>query len=289
GKIQFSLSGPDARNKALQIKKDLKSEDKSVRYIEPKNTATILHNNLIERETDFLMEDGSVFVTRAIQPFEEFTERDFSRPRPDKLSGMLPPKLARILINLSEAKIDDQILDPFCGSGTILAEAAHMGYKKLIGSDLSSKAIKDTENNLEWLKNSSKISKLNYKLYFSDVNTLADKIDKKTINTIITEPYMGRPLKGTERKIDLVSQTRELKDLYLGAFKTFDKVLKKNSTIIFIIPRFKFQDSWVTIDCKDDIKKLGFKIEPFSPENDFLLYHRPQQHVGREIWKFRQA
>ncbi len=42
GKIVFSLSGKNHKKNALRIKKMLKEESKSVRYVEPKNTATIL-------------------------------------------------------------------------------------------------------------------------------------------------------------------------------------------------------------------------------------------------------
>ena len=51
GKIEFSISGSKGEKTALQVKKELKSRGRSVRYIKPKNTATILHNNLVEKES----------------------------------------------------------------------------------------------------------------------------------------------------------------------------------------------------------------------------------------------
>ena len=48
--------------------------------------------------------------------------RDMNKPvRREALA--ISPRLSKILINLSEAKPHDKLLDPFCGIGGILAEA----------------------------------------------------------------------------------------------------------------------------------------------------------------------
>ena len=44
------------------------------------------------------------------------------------------------------------ILDPFCGSGTVLQEALLMGFTQVAGTDLSPKAITDTKENIAWIK-----------------------------------------------------------------------------------------------------------------------------------------
>ena len=101
----------------------------------------------------------------AVQPFEEFGARDYARPSRDDLSGMLPPKLAKIMINLAQAKENSLILDTFCGSGTILQEALIMGYLNLIGFDSSPKAIKDSQANLEWLADKYDLNITKVELY----------------------------------------------------------------------------------------------------------------------------
>ena len=70
-----------------------------------------------------------VFIgkTVAIQDIENYTKRDYERPARDAKTGMLPPKLAQIMINLGGlTKIDhDQeethavqhtLYDPFCAA-----------------------------------------------------------------------------------------------------------------------------------------------------------------------------
>ena len=93
-----------------------------------------------------------------MQPFKDLSRLDFGRPARDDFSGMLPPKLAQIMINLAQVQNPEAlIIDPFCGSGTILSEALLMGYKDLLGSDISPKAIADTYKNISWIKDLYKI------------------------------------------------------------------------------------------------------------------------------------
>jgi len=290
GKIQFALTGGDDKRYGLAIKKELKALGRSIRYIEIKNTATILHNKLVERQGDITTIKKLVFITEAIQPIEGLSQRDFGRPGSDSKSGMLPPKLAKIMINL--AKIDKHsstLLDPFCGSGTILSEAAFMGFNNLIGSDISQKAIKDTQTNLEWVKEKESIANLNYKIILSEASGIDKKINKNNIDAIISEPYMGKSLKGNESEKFLIRQAEDLAELYIDSFKTFYKILKKSGVIIFIIPSFHTQDKWINVDCIEQIKKLGLTPVPFSEKYKSLKYWRENQHLARNIWQFKKT
>jgi tRNA G10 N-methylase Trm11 len=277
------------------IKKELKNKSLSCRYVFNReaflSSVTVKKNNLIEKGFEFLIikKDNKYFFARtvAIQPFEEWGRRDFDRPGRDDLSGMLPPKLARIMINLSSNDLNSLLLDPFCGSGTIITEAMSLGYNNIIGSDLSLKAVSDTEKNIRWLKNiNPETSRYNIKLLTSDVLNLTDKLAKNSIDLIVTEPYLGKPLKGKENEKFLRDQMDDLKKLYTSAFSIFKKILKKNGTIIFIFPCFKFNQQWLRINCQKEIKQLGFVAEPFIKNNEFLLYARSSQKIGREIWKY---
>jgi len=313
GKIHFSVSGDNAKQTALAVKKELKSQGRSVRYIENKNTATIIYNNLVEKQSDFTAVGKDVFVTKAIQDIESFSKRDYDRPGSDDKSGMLPPKLARIMINLSQTDKNGVLLDPFCGSGTILTEALTLGFKNIIGTDISEKAIQDTKKNIAWLIKSYQLPITNYQLLKSDATQLLNHLQTDSVDTIISEPYMGKPLYGEETTEKLKKQAKELSELYIESFKSFYKILKKDGMVIFIIPRFRLNISpsntggqvgsnennnkqWITLDCSEQIKKIGFEILPLSkemtnanPSNGSLLYWRKKQYVGREIWKFKKT
>lgn len=278
-----------------EIKNTLKEKNISSRFVfnrEPiLNSASVYHNKLTTSGIEFIVKKNNnnfeLGVTEAVQPFEEWGHRDYGRPERDNLSGMLPPKIARIMINLS-GKIPNQntILDPFCGSGTIINEAILMNFKKIIGSDISEKALADTKININWLIKTHKINNPNFELLLSEANQL----NINNIDLLVTEPYLGKPLKGRESENELTEQIESLKQLYLNSLKHFYQSLNKGAIIVMIIPRFKFNQNWLRINILDEIKKIGYKHNPFPGVNhqkqEYLLYARDNQKVGREIWKF---
>ena len=109
-----------------------------------------------------------------------------------------------------------------------------------------------------------------------------------SVDAIVTEPYLGKPLRGQESKQELISQVKELKGLYLQAFRQFYQILKPNGKVVFVIPRFKYANEWITIDCKNEIEKIGFKALSFFESQLRLVYARPNQRIAREIWRFEK-
>lgn len=289
GKIEFSING--SMSLGIETKKQLKQLGRSARYIEAKNSATIIYNNLIKSGADIEIYQDELFISSAIQPIEEFSKRDFGRPGRDDESGMLPPKLAMMMINLAAVNSDQTIFDPSCGSGTIISEAILMGYNKIIGSDISNKAADDTTKNLQWLKTNFQIKNApdDVNIFVGDATKISQKINLNSIDAIITEPFLGKPLRGNESSLVLEQQADELKELYTKSFTQFHKILKSNGVVVFIIPRFKTQTGWVKIECEKEIEKLGFKNDCIIPKEKHLLYWRETQHLGREIWRFKKV
>lgn len=302
GKITFGLSAygnldtAELTRLGKEIKNNLKNDGLSIRFVPNKektlSSATVGHNNLIKKGGEFIIyEQGaqkfSLAMTLALQPYEEFSKRDYDRPGRDDVSGMLPPKLAMMMLNLSEPRSDDTILDPFCGSGTIITEAMIMGYQNLIGSDISAKAIADTKINIEWIKKNLNISCPEIPLHALDIKKLEEKIAPKSIDRIIAEPYLGKPLTGRESYEEVAEQSKELKQLYFNAFEVFKKILKPGGVVVFIFPHYQKGNNTITTSQPNEIEKLGFELLPFF-DHDHLLYERPGQRVGREIWRFKK-
>lgn len=289
GKIEFSING--SMSLGIETKKMLKKMGRSARYVEAKNSATVIYNNLIKSGADIEIYQDELFITLAIQSIDDFSKRDFGRPGRDDESGMLPPKLAMMMINLATIKTDKTIMDPSCGSGTVISEAVLMGYKKIIAADISDKAIDDTMKNLQWLKTNFQIHNNtdDINIFVGDVTKISQKIKSDFVDAIITEPYLGKPLRGNENSSVLEQQARELKILYLQSFVQFHKILKEGGVAVFIIPRFKTKDGWITIDCEEEIENLGFENDCIIPEEKYLTYWRETQHVGREIWRFKKV
>ncbi|MBV8774373.1 MAG: RNA methyltransferase [Deltaproteobacteria bacterium] len=65
------------------------------------------------------------------------------------LPGSLRPSVAAALALLSDPAREDIVLDPFCGTGTVLVERAHVGrYAMLIGCDRDPDALSAAQKNV---------------------------------------------------------------------------------------------------------------------------------------------
>lgn len=282
------------------IKKQLKQQDISSRIVvsKEKNLSSVVvsKNKMLEKGAEFctFIANNQIILgkTMAVQDFEAYSFRDFSRPAKDLLSGMLPPKLAKILINLSQTPKNQSLLDPFCGSGTILQEAALMGYEKIIGTDLSDKAIQDSLINLEWIDKYYKLKTLP-QIFVWDAQKLSEKFNPNSIHGIATEPLLGPPLKGSENKKQLQQIKKDLEPLYINFFKQISKIMTPNSKITIIFPVFVSTKEKLFLNILDDVKKFGFSIKKFPPKiktkaRGSLLYYREGQKVYREIFVFEK-
>ncbi len=287
GKIRFGVSGV-RDSVGIQIKKKITELGHTARYVSVQNMASITHNNLIERNSHLTVHGGYVYVTRAVHDFESMAAFDASRPAFDSVSGMLPPKLARMMLNIAGTKVDDIMLDPFCGSGTVLTEAVQVGIRRMIGTDISEKAITDTETNLSWMLSRTALP-VEYRAAVCDVKSLTEIVSPQFVDKIVTEPFMGAPKKGNEREGTLDHEIKDLAALYYDALQSFAAVLKIGGIVVFSKPRFMYQGKWKTIAWQKGLIDAGFEIVPLLPGKDMILYARDGQLVGREIWKLRKS
>ena len=281
---------------AMKFKKLLKQSDINSRWVisrEPTLSSVVVEQNKLTTnrgvEVIIIQFNKKLLLgkTLAVQPCKELSFRDYGRPARDDRSGMLPPKLAQIMINLSGAAQDDVSLDPFCGSGTIITEAMLMGYKNIIGADISNRAIEDTKTNVAWIEQNFKIKSSNLKLINSDAVQISKHIAPNSVDAIITEPYLG-PQRG---KFDINKTIGELERLYSRSLAEFKKIFRPNGKIVMIWPVFCGRQNNVFLN--PDL--AGFKIMNPVPENlrthifikltgrNTIIYGREQQKVWREI------
>ena len=223
-----------------------------------------------------MIEDGREILigqTETIQDFEAWGERDFGRPARDPKSGMLPPKLARLMINLSGIDlVGKTLLDPFCGSGTVLAEASLMGLQKIIGSDISEKAMKDTKKNLRWLASLYDQSFLTFQL---DVAACDQVQLSEPVDLVVTEPFLGPPLRGGESRAELLQIISELTELYVRSFVHIAEFMKKRAILVVAFPVFAH-----TLSITKPLP--GFRLQKR------FRYERHGQRVARDIFVFEK-
>jgi tRNA G10 N-methylase Trm11 len=288
GKFYFGISDyaelkeQEIKRAAMEIKKEMKKSG-PVRWVISRekilSSVIVKTNKLLQNGAEIcLFAGGFIGKTLAVQEFEEYEERDFAKPQRNILRGMLPPKLAKIMINLSGIKKDESLLDPFCGTGTVLMEASTLGYKNLFGSDLDVKAIEETKENMEWLAKKSG-EKINYSLYVSPADKISEKLAKNSVSAIVTEPYLGPLLRGNEPEQKIKETISELEEIYLKSFVDWKKILKKEAKIVMIFPIFSIKGKRFSLKIEEQIKKLGYK----KIDAEGLVYERPDQKVLRSI------
>ncbi|KKS34803.1 MAG: putative DNA methylase [Parcubacteria group bacterium GW2011_GWC2_42_12] len=289
-KFMFGLSsyGKNKTNLkplAMEFKKLLKESGINSRWVisrEPTLSSVVVEQNKLTTdrgvEITIIQFNKKLLLgkTLAVQPFKELSFRDYGRPARDDHSGMLPPKLAQIMINLSGATKASVILDPFCGSGTIITEALLMGYGHIIGADISTKAISDTKTNIAWIEQNFKSRPVNLKLLNSDATQISKHLAPNSVDAIITEPYLG-PQRGL---FNLEKIIRELERLYSKSLVEFKKILKPNGKIIMIWPSPDLAGLKIINPIP---KNLQTNIFIKLTSRQTIIYGREQQKVWREI------
>lgn len=279
----------------LTLKKTLKSSGRSVRYVTAKeevlSTVVVAKNKLTTKGAEFLLvpTPGGITLaqTRTVQDFEDWSHRDYDRPARDARRGMLPPKLARMMINL--CGVDPKgatLFDPFCGSGTVLMEGAMLGFSKLIGSDISKDATRDTKANLEWLAN-ERVAIPELDIHTSAAADVLDFVPAERIDAIVAEPFLGKPRQGDETREQVASSVQELETLYRESFGALAKTLKPEGVAVIAIP-VHFVDGHATeLPIAEILDSVGLVEDPIS--NEPVLYKREDQHVGRRITRCRRT
>ncbi|MEM4704185.1 MAG: TRM11 family methyltransferase, partial [Candidatus Bathyarchaeia archaeon] len=85
-------------------------------------------------------------LTLAEIPAKPFVERR-PRKKPFFHPSAMQAKLARCMVNLAKPKAGELVVDPFCGTGTMLVEAAFVGCR-VAGLDIQRRMARGTLRNL---------------------------------------------------------------------------------------------------------------------------------------------
>lgn len=130
----------------------------------------------------------------------------------------LHPKYARALINLTGVKRGGTVLDPFCGTGGIVIEAAEMGMKA-VASDFDEEMVIGCQENMDF-----------YGLDLDDFEVLdiGDIGDRFSgIDAVCTDPPYGRSTKTGGEDID---------HIYMRAGESIPRVLNEGSRAGIVLP-----------------------------------------------------
>ena len=249
-------------------------------------------------EIVILQDKGTLWIGRTItaQNIKAYTLRDMEKPVRDTTVGLLPPKLAQVLLNFGAflAKATDAkpgtvtVFDPFCGTGVVPMEAMLMGMN-VLASDVAEKAVKGTEKNVEWLRKTFKIAK-------KDIESLVWKQDatktfaqKEKPAMVVTEGTLGPALKIRPTVKDAETYCKKAEELTAAFLKNVSETLP-GTPVVMTLPIWYAQKKMIHLEKLWD-RLPALKFRPVLPphanpavEGHFsLLYRRNDQFVGREI------
>ncbi|MGH7157671.1 MAG: TRM11 family SAM-dependent methyltransferase [Candidatus Saccharimonadales bacterium] len=299
GKVKLGLSvfGLQVRPQqlvatGLELKKICRVAGRSARLVPNTETelssAQVLHNQLdgeLGLELLILRAGGRIYLaqTKKVQDIEAYSRRDQNRPKRDARVGMLPPKLAQIIVNLATSSLPASdktiVLDPFCGTGVVLQEALLMGYGAY-GTDLEPRMIDYTQKNLEWLGAVQPAN--NYTLEVGDATSHEWQ---HPFAAVASETYLGRPLSawpGSETLQNLIATCNTVIKKFLG---NIAGQIPSGTRLCLAVPLWKNPNGKNhTLPFLDHLGEMGYNRVSFEhAEASELVYFRPEQIVARQL------
>jgi len=133
----------------------------------------------------------------------------------------LQADVAYVMSILAEINKDDIILDPMCGSGTILIESSIFKPKNILGGDINNETVSIAQKNIEFFN-----PLLDIKVKEWDARKLPFK--ENSINKIICNLPFGKQI-----EVGLIN------DFYLKTIEEFLRVIKINGKIILLTSNFE--------------------------------------------------
>ncbi len=295
GKLKLGLSvyglpvtSPQLFRSGLELKKVCRLSKRSVRIVPATgtvlNSAQVLHNQMtgsLGMELNFIKNGTKTWLAQTtwVQDIDDYSRRDYGRPRRDAFVGMLPPKLAQIMLHLANVQLGDRVLDPFCGTGVVLQEAALMGCE-VSGADIDERMVAFSRENLTWLQDIYKI-KIYPQLEVADATKTTWQAP---IGHIVCETYLGQPLSGLP-KPEKLSEIKNDCNTIIGKFlNNLHRQLKAGSRLCVAVPAWQVGLRLHHLPLLDRLEEIGYNRLRFKHASwDDLVYHREGQIVAREL------
>jgi tRNA G10 N-methylase Trm11 len=294
-KTPFALSAYGSRDTprmlmaaGLELKRRLK-ERGSVRLVSAGkglavSAAELRHNRVLEDgfELIVVLAAGEMVVARTlgVQDIDWYSRRDYDRPARSAKVGMLPPKLAQVLVNSVSSKL---VYDPFCGTGVVLQEALLMD-RAAQGSDLAVEMVTSSRNNLAWLQEQVTQGLPAWNVTEGD----ARQVKLPAGCAVVSEGYLGPNLMRSPTMSELASMGAELLELYRSSLLNFGRQLPAGAEVSLCMPAWRIGKQWHYLGLVDELPHLGYTLKSFAHVATPLLYARDDQVVGRQLLLLRK-
>lgn len=228
-----------------------------------------------------------VGLIATVQDIAEYSRRDLDLPMADAFNGLLPVKLAQLMVNLAAGDRDTAqtvIYDPCCGNSRIPIEASAMGFAAL-ASDNSDLQVFHSQANLEWWAERSNTALIPLKLLDATSEEAVQWAQENAAGReliICTEPWLGTPVhtKFTSEKIQVWEE--EVTGLYEQLVQRwFGGKQAVLAGMLLTVPTPQLGDGSQYMALVERVtklaKKLGYQVEVEG------TYARPDTYIGRTL------
>jgi tRNA G10 N-methylase Trm11 len=303
GKLQIGLSAYGFSESAqriqatgLSVKKAIKKIGRSVRLTpnqEPALSSAQVQHNHLTGPTGWelvLVRDGDytfLAQTVAIQDIDSYTIRDRDRPKRDTRVGMLPPKLAQIIINLAAAQTVPEgkvVLDPFCGTGVVLQEAELMGFNAY-GSDLEPRMIDYSAHNLEWFGQQFARPTVKPEPAILEIGDATRWRWESQVDIVACETFLGKPFTSTPPPALIATTANDCNLIIRKFLQNIHAQIRPGTRLCIAVPAWQIRkNEFKHLPLVDSLEEIGYNQVRFEHvESSALLYYREDQVVAREL------
>lgn len=213
------------------------------------------------------------------QDIAHFELIDFGKPAHGMEVGMMPAKLAQMLVNIGIATLHAQsgddvytVYDPFCGFGTTWFVANRVGHH-FVGSDISITWAKENAKRWKELEGNEHVL---FTIFKHDVTEPFDHPVVKKVDVIVTEGWLGPVVGRKTREPELLVHAEKINALYTTFLSNMHRVIPQVPVVITLPSYTRLPDA-IFPEVIAHAVALGYAVE------DLGIYSRKGQEVCRQI------
>ena len=261
---------------------------KKVRLLRPEGNELLSERVLTREALDvvaFPYHDGFALGPTAWVPDSvAMKQRGTSKPSPHS-DIALSPRLARTLVNLAGLKPGQTLLDPFCGSGTILVEAYGKSLRCL-GLDSRASRVQEARENIRW--SIGGVTDRGYDVRKGDARDLKRMLRGTKVDAIVTEPLLLPRLDARPKTSTAEAMIGESAQIYNDALASMAESIHPEGRIVVVVPVIQtMEGDEVTLTLEG--RRLGLRLYQPGPvgfEYPVRLSFESTRWVRRAVYVF---
>jgi len=239
--------------------------------VRPGSGTEVMAKEVASRQIiDFVLIDENerrwLGVTVFAPDAEQFVQRSNERPVVSA-DIAISSRLARLLVNLAGLEKGKTVLDPFCGSGTILSEALLVGAN-CVGVDRDPARIENAKRNLSWIMKTHNLAGRSYDMRVGD--STRPETFAETVDAVITEPIF---LPRIDHALDIDRAKKLIRNssrLYSDALYSVAATVKKGGKVVIVTPALRTSAEREVSVLLENVEEA--RLRPFRPPSGKFEY-----------------